>query len=464
MKINLFVLMIAVLGLTQCVQSQDTWEVGNTTLTERDVATGIQVPWEILWGPDDHIWVTERRGKVLRIEPESGNIEELLDMTGDIFAGGEPGMLGMALHPNFEETPLVYIAYTYGNFPNAKERVSSFEYNGVELTDEVVIIDDIGAGGIHNGSRLLVLPDNTLLMTTGDRGSSSTSQNTSNLNGKTLRMNLDGSIPADNPIPGSYVYSFGHRNSQGLCLGPTGIIYSSEHGQSNSDEFNIIEPNRNYGWPNVEGACNTSGEISFCEANNVKEPLKEWSPCIAVNGIEYYNHPAIPEWNNTILLSVLGGLGAQYERLSILHLSEDGLSVESEDQYFSEFNQRIRDICVNPHNGAVYVALNGPSYPGSGPNIIKEFRNMDFTSGVEYVKPQEIKIYPNPVEEITNVSFSDSFINQSFEIIAFTGQTVLKEQISSTTEQIDCSDFAAGMYYLKASSPIGTITKTFMVK
>ena len=221
-----------------------------------------------------------------------------------------------------------------------------------------------------------------------------TLRNLNSLAGKTLRMNLDGSIPADNPDPTSLVYSFGHRNSQGLCLGPDGTIYSSEHGQNANDEFNIIEANRNYGWPNVEGMCN-GNEVTFCEENNVREPLDTWSPCPAVNGIEYYDHPAIPEWNNTVLMAVLGGLGAQYERLSVLHLSDDGQSVESEDQYFSEFNQRIRDICVNPYNGTVYMALNGPGYPGSGPNIIKEFRNeafiVDNVSEVAVI--QEMKVF-----------------------------------------------------------------------
>ena len=136
------------------------------------------------------------------------------------------------------------------------------------MNEEVLL--SLPAAGIHNGSRLLVLPDNTLLMSTGDKGDGgSSSQNFNSLNGKILRLNLDGSIPADNPTAGSYVYSMGHRNPQGLAMGPNGLIYSSEHGQSNNDEVNIIQPGRNYGWPNVEGVCNTSSENSFCVANNV---------------------------------------------------------------------------------------------------------------------------------------------------------------------------------------------------
>jgi glucose/arabinose dehydrogenase len=470
MKLSVpFVLTLFVLGLTQCAKSQDTWQVGNTTLTERDVATGIMIPWEILWGPDDHIWATERRGKVLRIEPESGNIQVILDHDATVYGNGngEPGMLGMTLHPDFENTPLVYIVYNYGTGFNIKERLVSYEWNGTILENEVILLNEIPAGGIHSGSRIIFTPDGKILMTTGDTGDGGvSSQNINALAGKVLRINPDGSIPADNPDPASYVYSWGHRNAQGLCLGPNGLIYSSEHGQSTNDEFNIIEAGRNYGWPEVEGLCDTPGEQTFCDDNNVREPLKTWSPCIAVNGIEFYNHPAIPEWQNSVLMAVLGGLGAQFERLSVLHMSEDGTAIESEDQYFSAFNQRVRDVCVNPHNGAVYLALNGVQYPGVGPNIIKEFRNLDFSTESinESAVIQKIELWPNPADSEINLQFSESFIGHSFKIISFQGQEVLSDLVENQNFRINISELATGTYYIKASSPLGTVTKTFVVQ
>lgn len=451
---------------SSCARSQDTWQVGNTTLTERDLATGIVVPWEILWGPDDHIWVTERRGKILRIEPESGNIQTVLDHTGPVTDGnGEPGMLGMALHPDFENTPLVYVVYNYGSGWDISERLSTFEWNGTNLVNENILLDEIPGGGIHNGSRILFLTDGTLLMTTGDTGDGgNSSQSLNSLNGKVLRLNADGSIPADNPYVNSYVYSWGHRNAQGLCSGPNGLIYSSEHGQNTNDEFNIIEPTRNYGWPEVEGYCDQPGENSPCADLNVKEPLRTWTPCVAVNGIEYYNHPAIPEWQNSVLLAVLGGLGAQYERLSVLHLNEDGTEILSEDQYFSSFNQRVRDVCVNPHNGAVYIALNGTSYPGSGPNIIKEFRNLDYEStGLSETELVQVaELWPNPAQDVLNIRLSESFIGRSVEIISFQGQIVWSSVPSSTEFKVDIASFAAGMYYLRATSELGVVTHTFL--
>ena len=466
---HLFIVIIAVLTLglsTTNSIAQDTWDIEGTILTEYDLVTGLQVPWEILWGPDDMIWSTTRPGDVFRINPETGAYINVLHLTVYGGTGAEPGLLGMAMHPDWENTPKVYLVYNSGtSWSNATERLSVFDWNGSQLVNEEILLT-VDGGGIHNGSRLLILPDNTLLMSTGDTGDGgASSQNLNSDNGKMLRINLDGTVPADNPWPNSYVYSWGHRNSQGLCLGPDGTIYSSEHGQSNWDEFNIIEEGRNYGWPDVEGTCNGTSEVAFCEEFNVREPLRAWAPCIAVNGIEYYNHPAIPAWNNCILLSVLGGLGGQHERLSILHLSEDGLEVESEDQYFSEFNQRVRDICVNPNTGAVYMALNGPSYPGYGPNIIKEFR-PGVNDGISTIASElaDALIYPNPTSEIVNIEVSEALLGGEYKIIDYSGRTVNTGTITSSIVILNVSDVARGSYYLHIQNGKETITRTFVLK
>lgn len=459
------------MACSDSANAQPTHQVGNTTLTEFDVVTGIVLPWEILWGPDDFIWATTRPGLVLRIDPNTGNYTTVLDKSAVVpeEGSGEPGMLGMAIHPDFQNSPLVYIVYNYMQGNSVRERLSSFLWNGTALVNETYLIDAIPGNWIHDGSRLLITPDNKILMTTGDKGDGTnptnhSSQTLTSLNGKVLRINLDGTVPDDNPIAGSYVYSWGHRNGQGLCLGPNGIIYESEHGQSNSDELNILYPNRNYGWPSVQGVCNTPAEQTYCGANDVVEPIKEWSPCIAVNGIEYYNHPAIPEWQNSILMSVLGGLGGLYERLSVLHLSEDGLTVTSEDQYFSAFNWRVRDICINPNTGAVYVAFNGVQYPGYGPNMIKEFKNLAFSPNSVPAEPkgQFLKLYPNPVTNEARIECSETLIGATYEIHSFMGQMVKSGKITSTMESITCNDLATGQYFIKAHSANGTITKTFV--
>lgn len=450
--------------------AQPTWTIGSTILTETDLVTGITFPWEILWGPDDYIWATCRNGEVLRIDPTTGNYTTILDL-GDVVPDGgtsEPGLLGMALHPDFVTTPKVFLVYCFNPTSNTvKERLVSYDWDGTNLVNETILIDNIAGNWIHDGSRLVISPDQKIMMTTGDTGTGGAlSQNLTSKNGKVLRINLDGSIPADNPDPTTYVWSFGHRNSQGLCYGPTGILYESEHGQNSSDEFNVIETNRNYGWPEVEGACNGS-EQSFCDENNVREPLKEWSPCVAVNGISYYNHPAIPEWNNCIIMGVMGGLNgtsSSNDRVSILHLSDDGLSVTLEDKYFTTLNQRFRDVCVNPYTGALYVALNGTSYPGTSPNKIKEFRNMAFLNVEEPAKTigQKMELYPNPASENITVESASSLVGSSMKIYNYEGKLLKEVVIRSTKEAIDISELPAGNYWTITTSSLGSVTKNFV--
>lgn len=438
---RLHLLPLLLLGLT--VQAQDTFTVGNTTLYATDLVDDSQIPWELAWGGDDMLWCSERKGRVIRIDPVTGDYTTVLDLNVTYNGQGEPGLLGMVHHPDFPEDPRVWIVYCDGQF-NVSEQLSVFEWNGSELVNEQELLSLPGYQ-IHNGSRLLWLPDNTLLMTTGDAGESQLSQDLGSLNGKILRINPDGTVPANNPYEDSYVYTWGNRNSQGLCLGPNGLVYASEHGQNQDDEFNLVEAGRNYGWPNVEGACNTNSEQAFCAEWNVMEPLKAWTPCIAVNGLEYYTHEAIPEFQGKVLMAVLGGLSAQYERLSVLELSEDGLSVEGEESYFSSFNQRIRDIAVNPYTGGFYLAFNGTSYPGSPPNIIKEFSTSD-PSSVPSPVVNPVLIRPVPATGTVDISVTDGALGGPIVVRDLAGRVVFKGQVDALRFSLDIEGWASGRY------------------
>jgi glucose/arabinose dehydrogenase len=460
-------LIAASLLSASAVQAQTTWTLDSTVLVQTDVVTGITRPWEILWGPDDYIWSTCRNGDVLHIDPVTGNYTTILELTVSNNGSGEPGLLGMALHPDFTNTPKVFLVYNYSQGNSVKERLSSFDWNGTSLTNETYLIDNIPGNQIHNGARLVISPDGKIMMTTGDIGTGGDlSQDLVSKNGKVLRINLDGSIPSDNPDPSSYVWSYGHRNGQGLCYGPSGILYESEHGQNSSDELNIIEAGRNYGWPEVQGACNTNAEITFCEANNVVEPIEEWSPCVAVNGLEYYNHPAIPEWQNSLIMGVMGGLNGtsgSNDRVSILHLSDDGLSVLSEDKLFTSLNQRFRDVCINPNTGALYVALNGTQYPGTAPNKIIMFAPQANTNNVVN-KPtvgQSMNLYPNPAQTEFTIEVANSLIGSDLVVYGYDGKQAATFKIQSAKQQIDISNLPAGSYWTVATSSLGTVTRTF---
>jgi PQQ-dependent dehydrogenase (s-GDH family) len=235
---------------------------------EKEAAPGIKVrvlvsnldhPREIIWGPDDNIWITERKGKISRLDPKTGKVTPLFTIP-DVRSRGEGGLLGMVLHPNFKSNPYVYVSYNYVS-DGYKEKVVRFTYKGSDLTNPLTLIDNISASGIHNGSRLAILEDK-IFITTGDASNQRDPQNTSSLNGKVLRLNVDGSIPADNPFPKNPVWSYGHRNPQGLVFA-RGKLYASEHGPSTDDEINIIGRGNNYGWPNVKGFCNENDEKQF---------------------------------------------------------------------------------------------------------------------------------------------------------------------------------------------------------
>jgi glucose/arabinose dehydrogenase len=263
---------------------------------------------------------------VSRVDPVAGKVTAVKTID-EVKSRGEGGLLGMALHPDFLKTPQVFVAFDYekGDY---KGKVVRYNYNGTTLIDPVVLIDNIPAAGIHNGSRLIISPDRKLFITTGDASHSRTAQDKSSLSGKVFRINLDGSIPGDNPFPNSAVWSFGHRNPQGLVFAKN-RLYASEHGPSNDDEVNIIQKGRNYGWPNVEGFCNERDERSFCSANNVAEPLYAWTPTLAVCGWEYYNSNSIGNWKNSLLLTTL-----KESTLYQLQLNEAGDKIVSAKRIF----------------------------------------------------------------------------------------------------------------------------------
>ncbi len=322
-------------------------EIKDTVLTE-----SLNFPWEILWGPDNFIWMTERGGKISRVDPATGGITPLLTIT-EVVSKGEGGLLGMALHPNFSVTPQVFVVYNYNNGADYREKVVRYTYKGTTLIDPFILIDNISAASIHNGSRLLIVNDK-LFITTGDASNQALPQNTSSINGKILRLNLDGSIPADNPVAGNPYWSFGHRNPQGLVFA-NNKLYSSEHGPNNDDEINIIEKGRNYGWPNVHGYCDQTAEQSFCAANNVMEPIRAWTPTIATCGLDYYNSDLIPQWKNSLLLVAL-----KNARLYQMKLDDSFSKIDSSNEYFTNKYGRMRDLCISPA-GKVYICTSNGS-------------------------------------------------------------------------------------------------------
>jgi aldose sugar dehydrogenase len=338
---------ISLLFLCIACHQRETVSLSAAGIQNKVLTAHLNYPWEILWGPDNKIWMTERGGKISRVDTANGSVTPLFTIA-EVKAQGEGGLLGMVLHPNFSVSPYVYVAYDYEQGGDYKEKIVRYSFNGTTLTHPFTIIDNINASGIHNGCRLLISPDLKLFITTGDASNQSLPQNNASVNGKILRLNLDGSIPADNPFAGSPVWSKGHRNPQGLVF-VNNILYSSEHGPDSDDEINIIEKGRNFGWPDVKGFCNESGETGFCTANNIKEPIKAWTPTIAVSGMDFYTSDAIPQWKNSLLVATL-----KNSRLIQLKLNSAHTMVAATNEFLTNDYGRLRDVCISP-DGKVYI-------------------------------------------------------------------------------------------------------------
>ena len=451
--------LLSLFSLSINALAQTNITIGSTTVEVETIYTGLDIPWEIIYGPDGYIWTTERKGIISRIDPVAQTKTVILNLVSSVYQNSESGLLGMALHPNFATTPQVFIAYTYGTFSNLREKVVKYTYNGTSLVNPVVILDNIIGNTTHNGSRIQILPDNTLLFSTGDAQNQLFPQDVSELNGKLLRINLDGTIPADNPIAGNPVYSFGHRNVQGILLHPNGKIYLSEHGASTDDEFQIAESGRNYGWPNVEGFCNTSNEQSFCTANNVKEPLLAWTPTIAPSDLVYYENAAFPEFNNKVLMTVL-----KDKKLIAMQLDATGNSVLSQTHYLTNQYGRLRDICIGAQK-EIYLATNGASWSNTNPNthsiiVLRPPNDL----GIDDQFKAAISVYPNPIGNEFTINFPDNVLGNQFYLTDLTGRTIFSSLISEQVVRFNSTALKNGIYVLRVTMKNGTELTKKLIK
>lgn len=419
-----------------------------------NLTTDLEVVWDIVWGSDDFLWVTERPGRVQRINPETGGKQLVLDITGDVATGSEQGLMGMAHSPSFTKDKFVFLSYTYNVGKSVKVKIVRYKYNGKILVEPMTLIDDIQGAGIHDGCRLEFDDDGKLFITTGDAGNTKSPQDLASINGKVLRVNPDGTIPTDNPFYGTKskrneIWTFGHRNPQGLVF-HNGILYSSEHGPNTNDELNIIEKARNYGWPDVEGFCDTKEEMAFCEENKVREPAAVYyeKNTLAVAGIDYYDVNAKakhynPEWQNSILMTTLkSGL------LKQVILSKDGTQVIGEQDIISNDYGRLRSVCVAP-DGRVFVGTSNRDGRGSirkGDDKIIEIKLATPSSVETEDSGSLINIFPNPSYGSLNLK-SESTTNSSIKIFDSMGKVINSLDLSPMQSLVvDLKAYSSGRY------------------
>lgn len=450
-----FAFLLAALLISFQGRSQSTLLIGTTPVTVDTLVSGLDVPWEIIYH-DGYIWMTERKGIVSRVDTATGTKQVLLNMTTLVTQQSESGLLGMALHPDFANTPEVFLAYTYLSSGSIRERIVKYSFDGTTLVNPVILLNNLPGNSTHNGCRLLFLPDTTLIASTGDVQNLSYPQNLTALNGKILRMHTDGTAPADNPIPGSLVYSFGHRNVQGFVMLPNDSILMSEHGASTDDEVQLLHAGRNYGWPNVEGFCNTTSEITFCNANNVVEPLIAYTPTIATSDLAFYQNPAFPEWDNAVLMTVL-----KNKQVRAMKLNSTYDSVLSDVIYLNTIFERLRDITVGP-NKEIYIANNGASWANTDPNthvIIRITPPQVTTSLNTAITAAEINLVPNPATTAFEVrSGQGGFpLGSRIEVYNTLGQLLNQTPAIGSRLQLNADTFGgSGAYVIRLSDANGS--------
>jgi len=343
-------LLILTLGTSGRPNAQETSRASATPLRVETLVSGLDTPWDLAWGPDGAIWVTERPGTISRVDAATGAITRVGHV--DVVEVSESGLMGIAFHPDFASQPYVYVTHSYRSGRDIRNRLVRMRFDGATLGEPQVLLDNIPGAGNHNGSRLAIGPDRFLYMTTGDAGRGARAQDLSSVAGKVLRLTLDGRPAPGNPF-GTLVYSYGHRNAQGIVFHPeTGVLYVAEHGPRDNDEVNRVEIGGNYGWPAVHGFCDgdTSGEEAFCSNNDVVGPVTAWTPTVGVSGADFYDADLIPGWKGSLLVTSLRGA-----TLFRLTLSADGREVVEREALFRGEYGRLRDVLVGPR-GEVYLA------------------------------------------------------------------------------------------------------------
>jgi glucose/arabinose dehydrogenase len=311
----------------------------------RLVAQGLETPWAVAFAPDGRMFVTERPGRIRVIKDGRLQKEPWLEI--EVYEAGEAGLLGLALDPEFEREPFVYVAYTYrdgaGQTRNRLARLR--EVSGRGVIDKVLSDDARGARN-HNGGRVKFGPDGKLYWTMGDAQVTGLAQRLSSLNGKILRVNRDGTVPPDNPFKDSPVYSFGHRNPQGLAWQPgTGRLYATEHGPSGfqgccRDELNFIEPGNNYGWPLITG--DEAREKMAAPALHSGRS-ETWAP----GGAAFVTRGP---WAGSLVFTGLRGQALYRVVLD----KNDPRKAGAFERHFARDLGRLRDVVEGP-DGALYV-------------------------------------------------------------------------------------------------------------
>lgn len=329
--------------------------LGAMTLNVETLADGLVNPWSLAFLPDGSILVTERDGK-LRVIRDGALVAEPVGGVPTPYVKSQAGLFDVLLHPDFASNRTIFLSFAAGAPDSNATRVISAVFDGASLTNIQTIFETRTkkSTAAHFGGRMALLPDRTLLVTIGDGFDyREQAQHLDSGLGKIVRINLDGTIPGDNPFVSKEgalpeIYSYGHRNEQGLAVDrATGTVWETEHGPMGGDEINIIEPGVDYGWPIATYGLDYSGAqiTPFTEYEGTRQPVKYWVPSIAPSGLAIYRGDLFPAWKGDLLVGALA-------KTALHRIDIENGAVVREERYLD--GERIRDVREGP-DGAIYV-------------------------------------------------------------------------------------------------------------
>ncbi len=542
------------------VTNNSDWTVSNLTLDNQ-----LENPYTILNGPDGELWITERVGKkVVRVNKTTGAINTLLNLSSENppvhQSKGQDGLMGMAIHPDLYNdistttNNYVYLAYTYDidptddNDDNSEDdvdrrlRIVRYTYNynngnnpNIDINSDFVIIDNLDASNDHNSGKLIMGPDLKLYYAIGDLGANQfinackpirsqdlpTTSGTINdykeyYKGKMLRFNLDGSIPNDNPLFNSvqsHIYSYGHRNAQGIVFGSNGKLYSSEHGAEVDDELNIVEAGKNYGWPEIAGGYDNAAyeyfnesQTSSCGGPGNVVSMKEFDsypsgtpadfvapigtygsttttvqtgnwltwPTVAPSGIAIYENGIIPNWGTSLLIPTLKR-GTIYR----VKLDASGDFIEgnpnlSNNSVYEEWhssNDRYRDVIPDP-DGVTFWAITDNGGGTSGPSgttnvgvtnegVVMKIQFVGQTLSSESFNTYNFRLYPNPAKTQFQLQFNNNTLESiNLSITDIQGRTVKTLSKLRSNVAVSTEDMSNGIYFIDIRDRKGKILNT----
>jgi glucose/arabinose dehydrogenase len=328
-------------------------------LEVRTIARGLVNPWSLAFLPDGAMLVTERPGRMRIVTPE-GQVSPPLKGVPEVWASGQGGMLDIATDKSFADNRTIYFCFAERGDGGGRTAIARAKLDDGKdrISDVSIIFRQQGplSSGNHYGCRIVQAEDGNLFVTLGEHFAyRDRAQNLGDHLGKIIRIAPDGSVPPGNPFAGRAdarpeIWSYGHRNAQGLAIHPaTGELWETEHGPRGGDEVNIIAKGRNYGWPVIGYGVDYSGaKIHDSTARDgMEQPVKYWVPSIATSGLAFYSGKLFPKWSGSLFTGALRGA-------MLVRLTLNGNAVTSEERLLQNLNERIRDVREGP-DGALWL-------------------------------------------------------------------------------------------------------------